>query len=97
MSVHSVESMLQTIYNLNWKGRGQKDETPDWVSFDSGHNKIVIYPTAADYTTPNEEHPIQVKWEIFQSHGERLINMTIKKPQYLSGIESILKEYLGYV
>lgn len=97
MSEHSVESMLQTIYNLNWKGRGQKDVTPDWVRFESGENAIVIYPTAADYTTPNETHPIQVKWEIFQSQGERLVNLTIKKPQYQSGIKAILKEYLGYM
>lgn len=95
MSQHTVESMLQTIYNLNWKGRDKKD-TPDWVRYELGENAIVIYPTAADYTTPNETHVVQVKWEIFQTQGERLVNLTIKKPQYRTGIEGMLKAYLGY-
>ncbi len=90
-----ITSMIQTVYNLNWKGR--TSGTVEWTQFAVGENRITIYPTAMDYSTPNETHPVQVKWEIDHANGEKVINLTVKKAQYTAAIEEILRVYLGIV
>lgn len=88
-----ITSMIQTVYNLNWKGR--TSGAVEFTNFVTGENEITVYPNAMDYFTPNESKPVQVKWEIDYNNGEKVINLTVKKAQYTASIEDILRVYLG--
>jgi hypothetical protein len=84
--------MVQTIYNLNWKGRNAKD-TVDWVKHQIDHRSVVVFPTAIDYSPFESEQVYQVKWEI---HNDRVANLWIAHDVHRPIVEAVLKAYLGY-
>lgn len=94
MTTPTIESMVQTVYNLNWKGRRPKDAVES-VTHQTDLGEIVIFPNAIDYLNhPFNGKTHQVKWEV---NNDRVINLGVIHHERHDAITSILKDYLGYV
>lgn len=90
---HTLQSLIQTIYNLNWKGRTTIDKKVDWVKHTTEEGIIlVIYPNAIDYILGEQGPVLQIKWELINNNVSNVCCSGVIE-QDLVGI---LKAYLGY-
>lgn len=96
MSEHTLESMLQTVYNLNWKNRAPGSGRKEWVYFNVDGTKIVIFPTALEYTAPHKPTVKAVNWEVHYDNNEKLININLRDESLRKDIEQLLHGYLGF-
>lgn len=85
-------SLLQSVYNLNFKGR--KDH-PDWKQHSNGFAHITYFPNGADLEIFGTIY--QIKWEIWYDHDEKLINLSIPVTKHTHLLENLMEVTRNYL